>query len=88
MPGPGDPVTWPRSTNHPNDPRRSDTGLVIEHMQESDDWDPCGLPLSETMVCDRDYPCADCVDEYIQYQREAAEDAKAERIMEERRLGY
>ena len=73
LPGPGDPETWRPYTGHPNDPRRGDIAEVIEHMQESDDWSPCGLPLSETLICDRKYPCNDCINEYIESKRESAQ---------------
>lgn len=42
MPGPGDPVTWPAFTGHPNDPR---------HPGDDGECSWCGCPLDDDGEC-------------------------------------
>ena len=58
MPGPGDAATWPRSTNHPNDPRNDggmEDEMVLARLDSStwtEECEECGEGFVESALVD------------------------------------
>lgn len=60
MPGPGDSITWPACTSHPNDPRSAEDRRGFDNLDPSEQ-----RQIIETGLADRTMTQADVVDQLM-----------------------